>query len=331
MKFIISTIFLCMVVTFPIQLSAQISTTKGEKYSLFTVVKTMKCNFMPPGTTGSAQTWDFSGLTPKVASDTTKAKYIERNSTMPFPSASIVQQVGKKYTFYEYTSNGVYELGILDSSSSTPDTLSYTDSKRIIMLPMTYTNRYIDTFNVTGTAITGGGNIIDTVESFGKLILPNDTFENVIRMYITEDISGTVSGVSGTIHKGSFLWYDLDHSSPLLRIDSTITMAGITNTTLEVAYLLDEDPVAIADVTITNLPVTATFAGDELVITGGTEKGHNYNVSLRNIYGQDVYCTIVTGGTKHLNTDKLPPGIYILAVDDKDEYGKIGILKLVKR
>ncbi len=324
-----------MVVTFPQQLQAQISTSKAEKYTLFTVVRTLKCNFMPPGTQGSAQTWDFSGLTPKVTSDTTRSKYFGSNSGLPFPGASMVRHQGNRYTFYEYNSNGVYELGTLDSTNNPPDTVTHTDSKRIMMHPMTYTDIYTDTFTVDGgTKINGGGNITDTVESFGKLILPNDTFENVIRMYITEDFTGTIMGVPGDIHRGSFLWIDKDHSTPLLRLDSTIITTGIgPTTTLEIAYLIEEDPVAVADVEIMRLPITAVFSGNDLILTSGLEKGHNYNLSLYTISGQKMYQTNFTANEQKQFTinSNIPPGIYILAVDDAQQYGTIGTLKVVKQ
>ena len=323
-----------MVVTFPQQLQAQISTTKAEKYTLFTVVRTLKCNFMPPGTQGSAQTWNFSGLTPKVTSDTTRSNYFASHSGLPFQSATMVRHRGNRYTFYDYNSSGVYEVGTLDSTNNPPDTISHTDSKRIMMLPMTYTDIFTDTFTVDGgTKINGGGNITDTVESFGKLILPGDTFENVIRMYITEDFTGTILGAPGSIHRGTFLWFDKDHSSPLLRLDSTITTTGIgTNTMTEIEYLIEEDPVAVAEVAITKLPVTAIFSGNDLVLTSGTENGHRYNLSLYTIAGRKVYNTsFVANGQQRFNINSISAGVYMLAIDDADHYGTIGVLKVVKQ
>lgn len=323
-----------MVVMFPLQLEAQISTAKAEKYKLFTVVKTIKCVNMPPGATGSARIWDFSGLTPKTLSDTTKAKYLEHDASMPFASSNIVRKVGNIYTFYEYKTNGVYELGSLDSNSNPPDTLRHPDSKRIMMHPMTYVDQYTDTFTVdAGSKATGGGNITNIVESFGMLILPNDTFENVIRMRITEDFTGTVVSVPTDIHKVSYQWYDIDHSTPLLRIDSTTTTSSIGTTNIyETAYLLDEDPVAIADIEITRLPISAVFSGDDLVLTGGTEAGHTYNLALYTITGQKLYNATFTGGKQHhFSTNcSITAGMYMLTVDDIDNYGTIGVLKIVK-
>ncbi|HEY9176137.1 MAG TPA: hypothetical protein VIN07_00540, partial [Flavipsychrobacter sp.] len=164
-----SIFFLCLVVAIPIQLNAQISTSVAEKYTHWTVVKSMRCDFMPPGATGSARTWDFSGLTPANVNDTTQTRYIPRNATMPFPSASAVMKDGNDYTFYEYTADGVYELGSLDSSSTPPDTTVYSNTKKIMKHPITYTQSYSDSFSLSNGVDSGTGMITDTVESFGIL------------------------------------------------------------------------------------------------------------------------------------------------------------------
>lgn len=325
-----SIFFLCLVVLIPIQLNAQISTSVAEKYSHWMVVKAMRCNFMPHGTTGSAQTWNFSGLTPINVNDTTKVQYIPRNASMPFPTASCVRKEGNDYTFYEYATDGVYELGSLDSGSNPPDTVTYTNTKKVMRLPMTYTLMYTDSFALSGGGDTGVGVITDTSDSFGKLILPNDTFENVIRMVITEMIDGTVSGVPVNVRVVSYRWYDRTHSSPLLRLDS-IDIGG--SKSQEAYYLLEEDPVLISDVAITPLDIKAAFAGSNIVVTAGTEAGHRYELALYHINGQQLYTTDFAGGNKKVfNTgQELSPGMYILRVLDKERHGTAGITKLVKQ
>lgn len=294
------------------------------------VEKTMRCNFMPHGTTGSAQTWNFSGLTPVNANDTTRVQYISPNATMPFSSASMVLKDGNDYTFYQYTSNGVYELGSLDSSSNPPDTITYTNTKRVMQHPITYTQGFTDSFALSAGADSGTGIITDTVESFGKLILPNDTFENVIRMVITEVVDGTVSGVPVTIRRVSYRWYDNSHRAPLLKLDS-IDIGGAKSQ--EAYYLLEEDPVLISDVQITPLDIKAAFAGSNIVVTNGTEAGHNYELALYNISGQQLYRRDFAGGSRTVfNTGlELSPGMYILSVLDKEQHGTAGITKLVKQ
>lgn len=321
---------LCLVVILPIQLYAQISTVIAEKYTHWMVVKAMRCQFMSHGATGSARTWDFSGLTPVNANDTTRIQYIPRNPAMPFANASAVMKDGNDYTFYEYMADGVYELGSLDSSSNPPDTITYTNSKRIMRHPFTYNQGYTDSFALSGGADSGVGVIHDTVESFGKLILPGDTFENVIRMRITEVIDGTVGGNPVTIRTVSYRWYDLAHRAPLVRLDS-LDIGG--SKSQEAYYLLSEDPVLISDLSITSLDVTASFAGNKLLLTGGTYAGHDYWLSLYNIAGQEIYRSEFKGGGRQLFDPgkELNTGLYILTVIDKNEQGTAGITKLVKQ
>ena len=325
-----STFLLCLVVFLPIQLHAQISTSVAEKYTHWMVVKTMRCQFMSHGATGSAQTWNFSGLIPINANDTTKVQYIPRNSTMPFPGADAVMKDGSDYTFYEYGADGVYELGSLDSGSNPPDVITYTNSKKIMQHPFTYTQQYLDSFALAGGADSGTGAIQDTVESFGTLILPTDTFENVIRILITEVLDGTVGGNPVTIRRVSYRWYNLANRAPLLRLDS-VDIGG--SKSQEAYYLLAEDPVLISDVPISPLNIKATFSGNRLLLKAGTLSGHKYSLALYNIAGQEIYSTAFHGGSDQLfNMEQEPAtGLYILTVTDNDKRGTAGITKLVKQ
>jgi len=317
-----------MVVLFPLQLSAQISTVKAEKYQHWMVVKTMDCNFKPPGTKGSAQTWDFTTLTPKAAGDTNKLKYMPRPSTLPFPNASMVMKDGTNYTFYEHKTDGVYELGTFDSSSL--DTLVYTNTRRIMKHPITYLEKYTDSFSLVDGADSAKGIITDTVESFGVLKLPNATYNNVIRMRFFDSMDGVISGNPVTITRISYRWYDKDHSTALLTIDS-IDIGGLASR--ETVYLLKEDPVLISDVDITPLQITAVFSGNNLLLTTGTAEGVRYDMALYNLFGQKIYTTTFNGGGRQLfNTGtEVAAGIYVLTVNEHDNHTKAGILKLVKQ
>lgn len=285
---------------------------------------------MPPGATGSARTWDFSGLTPANVNDTTKVQYIPRNATMPFPNAGAVMKEGNDYTFYEYATDGVYELGSLDSSSTPPDTTVYSNTKKIMKHPMTYTQSYIDSFSLSNGVDSGTGMITDTSDSFGKLILPNDTFENVIRMVITETVDGMVSGTPVSLRRVSYRWYDRTHSAPLLRLDS-IDIGG--SMSQEAYYLLEEDPVLISNVTITPLAIRAALSGNSIVLAEGTFNDHTYELALYHISGQKVYTTNFAGGTRKVfdTGTELSPGLYLLTVVDKEHHGTAGITKLVKQ
>lgn len=325
-----SIFYLCLVVVIPIQLNAQISTSIAEKYSHWMVVKTMRCTYMAHGTSGSARTWDFSGLTPVNANDTSKVQYILRDATMPFPNASIVLKKGSNYTFFEYTSNGVYELGSLDSSSNPPDTVVYSNTKKIMQHPITYTQMFTDSFALSNGVDSGVGVITDTVESYGKLILPYDTFENVIRMVITEVIDGTISGMPVTARRVSYRWYDNSHRAALLRLDS-IDIGGAKSQ--EAYYLLEEDPVLISDVAITPLAIRAALSGNSIVLAEGTFNNHTYKLALYHINGQKVYTASFAGGGRNVFDTKqeLSPGMYLLTVMDKERHGTAGITKLVKQ
>lgn len=327
------TFYLCMVVILPLQLQAQISTSIADKHNLWTVAKTIQCNHEPPGTTGSAQTWNYSGVTPLNVNDTDKTYYLSQPSNSLYPNASIMAKQNGKYTFYDYSGNSVFLLGMVDSSSTPPDTTMYMNTKQIMKHPITYGDRFTDSFTFAMGTDSAKGAFTDTVESFGKLILPYDTFENVIRMRVTDDAEVSVSGVATQITRISYRWYDLDHRTPLLRIDSVTESSGLgTNTYKELHYLLEEVPTGITETTKERLPLTALFVNNTLAITSGTETGHTYQMALFSISGQRIISTTFAGGNKkQFNLPDVSPGMYMLLVRDADNYHKNATLKLMKR
>lgn len=328
-------LYMCMVVSIPLQLKAQINTSDAQKYKLWTVLKTIDCNHMPPGAIGSSHFWDFSALTPINPADTHRVQYIAPTSNMLYPNASMVKKDGLKYTFYDYQPSGVYVLGSVDSSNSPPDTLMFSNSMQIMKHPITYTNSYRDTFKANeGKADSTKGYVIDTVTSFGSLILPHDTFENVIKMEFTIVMETTVSGLPTTITEVSNQWYNRYTSSPLLRIDSTLIANTSGNTTTKRAiYLLQEDPVSIPNIETEMLDFSAIMTDNKIVITTGLLLEHNYTATLYDLSGRKKVQAVITGGnnqTIHLNT-YTTAGIYILSVQDNQNTSELGVIRLMKQ
>lgn len=319
---------LCMVVLHSLQLRAQISTFVAEKYKHWMVVKAMNCNYMPPGATGSSQTWDFTTLTPKVANDTARVQYMPRESSLPFPTADVVLRSGNSFTFYEHKTDGVYEIGMFDSA--TLDTIFYPNSKYIMKHPIGYLGQYTDSFSVVEAGDTAWGVFTDAVESFGILKLPVGTYENVIRMRIEESLNGMAGGNPVNIHRVSYRWYDKDHASPLLRLDS-LDINGVKSR--QAVYLIEEDAVMISDVAVNPIDVSALFSGNELVITSNTEAGQEYELVLYNLSGAKTYQSTFTGGQQQqrfeINTTVIP-GLYVLIVNKPDKHDHAGITKLIK-
>lgn len=324
---------MCMVVIIPLQLYAQISTSIAQKFGLWTVVKTIDCNYMPPGTDGSFQTWDFSGLTALNPADTHRVQYIEATSSMLYPNASMVKKDGDKYTFYDYQANGVWGLGSVDNSVTPPDTIMFDDPMQAMKHPITYLHSFVDTFKANlGKPDSTKGYIMDTVESTGTLILPHDTFTNVIRMKFTIVSNLTMGGLPTTITRTSYQWYNKDISSWLLRIDSTLIANTAGNTTEKsTSYLLEEDPVSIKSMERERLNLIAAFNGNDIVIISGLQEDKVYNASLYDLSGRLITNVQLTGNTKTINTNKeLTTGLYILSVTNMKNTSETAIIKLSK-
>lgn len=310
---------------------AQISTSVAEEYTLWTVVRTMQCNFMSPGTTGSAQVWDFSGLTPVNANDTTVWKFIPAASGSLFPNASMVKKAGPQYSYYEYSSGGVHLLGIEDSSNNPPDTTNYFNTRQVMQHPITYRDQYKDSIRYLQLGDTIEGNYTDTVESFGQLITPAGTYENVIRMRFTEESVAVISGTQ--LYHVSYRWYDKDHRTALLALDSVVVTSGAgTNSYQQAWYLEEEDPTNIAETVPEELDLIATYNDNQLVIRAGTNTGDQYSLLLFSSDGRKVFGSNLEGGQlQSFQTPDTPPGMYILIVSNHSKRGEYGIKKLLKQ
>ncbi len=329
-------IYLCMAVIFPtLQLHAQISTLVAEKYDIGIVAKVNKAGYMPPGTMGSNQIWDFTTLS---VNDSIKMLYFGNMAGSPFPDASVVRVIdngaGNVYTFYKHDTTGVIQLGILDSTSNPPDTIKSTNNKLIMKLPFTYNNSFTDTFDVDGgVAGVASGIISGRSESFGELRLPDQTYSNTIRVHITDSMTGTLSGNSVTVIRSSYVWYSNDKSTPLLKLDSTATTTATGTIVTQAAYYLVSESLHIGNKELMDLSFKGSISGNKIILYNMPQNDHQYELSLINISGQAIYNTIISGKQHYsLNTGvDITPGIYVLVLEDLNSPRSAGALKLHKQ
>lgn len=326
------TFYVCMVVFLPQQLYAQISTSVADKHNHGSTARVVKCNFLPPGANGGNQSWDFSNLTTQ-GNDSPTIAFISPPAGLPFPSASIAWKIKEgssyKYDLYEHTSDGVYQLGEVDSSGSTPDTFSYTNSMRIMKLPATYGDMFTDTFVLKHGMDSVSGTMDVTVEGFGSLALPHITHSNTIRVKKVQMGKGLIGGNSVTIRNVTYAWYDNVNSTPLLKLDSMTTNS---NTTREAWYLFNETA-NIPAATQNKIPVRASFINNRLVISEGTKTGHLYSVRLFDITGRMIYAHEFTGGNRmYLDVgNDVPNAMYIVTITQDNDMHQRNTQKVYKR
>lgn len=321
--------FMCVTVVTPLaQLHAQISTLIAEKYDVGLVVKAAETDYTSPGQDGANRTWDFSTLS---FNDSVKLLFFGNVSGSPFPDADVVRvETNGRQVFYQHTSAGVYELGTIETTS---DTITSSNSKMIMQLPFTYTNTFMDSFQVSGgLAGSASGLITGVGDAFGQLILPNATYPNTIRVKIVDSMSGSVSGSPVTIIATRHAWFDDTHASPLLLLDSTsiTTIAGTTSN--KQAFYLRSESLNIGNAPVKELKISGAITGNRIIINDLPDNDHSYAAQLYDVSGKLLLNQTFQADkshTLHTNTE-LVSGLYLLLLEDQNQQRTIGTIKLLK-
>ncbi|WP_276134197.1 hypothetical protein [Polluticoccus soli] len=321
---------------FTLSAMAQPTLNKVEDYTAGTKIKALNCQAIAAGTAGANQTWNFSALT---GTDTTTFTYLANPASSPFPAANLVEKSSDStYRFFNKTAAATYTVGITDSSSTSDNAMiSYSNTALAMQRPLTYNATASDSFAHTITngmfTIYGKGEVQMKVDGYGTLVLPNGTYNNVLRVRMETNQKDSI-GIPGNLtfitQLVSYAWYDNAHKAPLLRIDSN-DVSGSAD--VAVSYLLKEDyPVGIASISAKNIEFYAFFNGNMLDVNGAFESGKPYDLNVLDLAGRSIHAEtfIASGAEKHLTLQNdAPAGIYIISVRQSDGSAG-GFIKVAK-
>lgn len=178
-----------------------------------------------PGPSGANVTWDFSKI---QVSDTAEAiifHFADPDTTpygVTFPEANLVQisEGGELYNYYRLTSSKLENLGFASEGASR----TYTNPATVIEFPMTYQDNFDDTysgtFDVVGFIGFLEGSTSFEADAYGTLILPQSTFNNVLRFHSTEHSRDSIDLGLGIMSVNvndieMYNWISPDHPGPL--------------------------------------------------------------------------------------------------------------------
>lgn len=318
---------------------AQPTITKMENHTIGTVVKQARdsTHFPAPGSAGASQTWNFTTLVPQ---DTLTERIVAPSSTMfgtNFPYASYARIAdGGRYTYIQKTPTENYMVGAVDSGSGT--TVKYYDKTVFSQTPMTYSKSVNDVYTCLSSmsADTSKGTTQMVADGWGTLVLPNGTFTNTIRVKMqihqVDSIQVGSNKMPGILDATTYMWYDDQHHSPLMRWDSThydytLGQINVTNVT----YLLSETyPVSVKDVPKERRYI-ATLVNNRLFVCGKFDIGRKYNVSLFSLNGQMIQSAQLEGDGQlqmPMNND-LPVGMYVVTLQGPD--GNLDRIRAVRQ
>ena len=349
MRFTLAVALLC-----PMFLMAQPTITRdwigtsGDEISvLFTV------EVPDAGTVGADRSWDFSTVTP----DTIRFdyQYVDADTTPFFdsyPTSNSCQSLSDFgfYQYYEIDDDAWEYLGNAFSSILQ----IFQDTKTILMFPMNFEDTFSDEFASTLSAFTvikyGTGNINVTADAYGTVILPQGTFDDVMRLQVIEesvDSTDLGSGIVEKIHTSSvsYVWLSRAHPGPLCTrsVTETYQVALVPPIDPDTLFM-DPDSSFQYDPTATtsalpyfttgafNLKVTPNPFVNNLDLNFTVDNGQKLNFELQTINGQVVYTKNISAvpgqNNFNINVQWLPTGPYIAILKGADEGSVQQVVKI---
>lgn len=290
---------------------------------------------------GANITWDYSTV---VVNDTQFCRVMAAQGSpydTLFPAANIAIRIKEKaalyYYYFDKTSNGNYFVGLRDSILSVPVYgFRWPDTKLNAVRPASINTNNKDSFTIEQikSPHIGEGEITWSCRGYGTLILPRDTFYDVLCLKMVNNQTDTSPGLQRTYKQQiMYVWLTDSFSTPVFKWDS-IAISSSTLITRTVAFL-KTPPRKTANLVpkiLSSAEVSASFLNDQLQISASFTP-QEYNVNVYNSSGALVYNTghNLLGAGKQLNIcNNFSPGLYIIALSRDRETNPPIIKKVVK-
>lgn len=293
--------------------------------------------------TGPETTWDYSDLAP--IQDTTLQKIVKPEESTKGGSFDNVDfaevQVGGLENYFERSGNtnvlqGNFQDDVLDEGVK----INYTEPFPVYKRPFAYSDTVADSgrrsYVIQSLEYEGAGYSQTYALGWGTLILPYDTFENVVlikNLQTWEDESAFAPNTENKIT--TYRWYQPDKPHYLLTVDSFIfnnSLAGGENIILNTKYYT---PAAyqssIERVGGTNGGrdwIHAYVSGNQLMVKPFNDIKASVKLELFNYAGKSVKTfeefSLAKGGKK-LDLRSIKPGAYMIKGRLEDRNGKVSL------
>ncbi len=174
------------------------SATAGGVGDVFSI-STVNAEGFDPGPSGAGVIWDFSGIT--LTGATTSYTYVNPAATPyagDFPDANVAaDQGGGIYSYYKITSSEWSLQGLYPATLS----MVYSDPEVLMTFPMSYGDTFSDDFfcnYFAGYETNRDGSVTVEADAYGTLILPDGSYDNVLRVVLNETVSEEFVGLPYT-------------------------------------------------------------------------------------------------------------------------------------
>lgn len=225
--------------------SAQNNYQNIENFKSGTVLVFQECktDLFETESTGENITWDYSKL--KKADTTITQQIVSPDSVgaaNEYPDATLVEKYSDgRYVFLKADQNKTYLLGFVDEKSKVK--IKYPVPVLIAKRPFSYKEtaeeHYTVSYTVNQMDFTGKGTVTIEADGFGTLILPDKSYNNTLRIKITQHQSDTMKQYNSTSEMAivTYVWFDKHHTSALLKITETKSQYHVEKS---IEYLLSE-------------------------------------------------------------------------------------------
>lgn len=286
---------------------------------------------------GAMQTWDFSDLTEFSEEQFIFVDPASTPWTADNPNSNLCGiSWDDAYTYYILSASTLEQEGntIIIPGIPPEDTAKFlfnSDTERIIELPYTFGDAFVDDFSGTYSAMgfvgTFDGQIDLEVDGYGTLILPNATYPNAVRYHFDRTQNNTIFGNTNQTSKEQWAWVSSDHRFWLLLME--INYDGFS-TSQQVWY--DKNPAlagpnAVLDATSTAPSVfpDPVEAGSYAYVSG---LANGQRIDLFDATGRII--RTVPSGSNFVPTEGLAPATYVIRFSDRNG-SAIGSSRLIVR
>lgn len=277
-----------------------------------------------PGAAGASVTWNFSTL----AVDTTDTVYYMSCLSTPmcdsFTGSNVVYFSDSSYVYGVADAAGFRGIGTYDASSGVTH---FVKPLSLAFWPMTYNATHKDTGEIFISSFGLTLRLMDTstVDGYGTLMLPGNTYTNVLRLHATETVmdsmffGGPIVNFSST---EKYSWFRAGFHNPIMTM--TIDTAGTgTPYVSEVIYYKPKSTVAVKDVnnSAASLKVYPNPASENVHIMFDVADKNAAAVTITDVTGR-ILDTIANDQLRNgandiaYNVSNLAGGMYIIKLQD---------------
>ena len=280
---------------------------------------------------GANQTWDFSQM-----KDTTTYVWSYVNPvTTPwapdYTGETLAQGLDSAFDYYEVGAGGYYFLGGENKTAYT----SYSNKKTLLTFPFTYNTTFNDTYDATvagGLPSTITGTTGGSGDSYGTLKLPGGTYNNTLRVAVTDNSSQNLPTVGVIFYytSSTYYWYDASNNLPLFYYVFSTTSASFDPVVHKsiALYLLTSNPTNINkenESISLNLYPNPTNNNTPITLSYSIQKASDVVISVFNNIGQEVsnntFASQIPGNhIENLQLENLSKGIYTVKIQTDNSF-----------